>query len=312
VKTTRLFLLGAALFGFVSLDNPARASIGDILHAQGFHDGPIFRQRDDNADYIKVRINGHTLTLLVDTGAETMIWRDTARDAGIAEGKIFGKALGVDGVADTRAAVAQVTSFTIGGVELAPAPVLIVASPSGNHLPCDGLLGLTLMKRNQVFFGYDPALFFFRPDGPARVTGLDAFMLRAGYARVNLIDLGRRYSVPLTLNHSVADMILDSGAFATMVRWEFATKAQLAPTSQKLTVSGLKGKGFRATVVNPQRIAIGPLALPAIPIGTDGPRALEPEQPGDFDGLLGFDLVGRLYPLLDTVDNWLYVWPVRP
>ncbi len=312
MKLNGLFLLAASWLGLLSLSDPARATIGDILHAQGFHDGPIFRKSGDNADYIKVCINGHDLTLLVDTAAQTMIWRSVAQDAGIRAGKIAGKAGGVDGVADTRAAVAQITSFTIGGVELAPAPVLIVSSKGAEkRFHCDGLLGLALMKRNHVFFEYDPALFYFRPDGPDRVTGLDAFMLRSGFARVNLLGSGPRYHVPLTLNNTVADTILDSGSIATLVRWEFAVKAHLQPVAGKIFVSGLKGSRLGITLLQPQRDAIGSLALPALPVGTDGPRPLEPMRPGEVDGLLGFDFVGRLFPLLDTVDNWLYVWPER-
>jgi hypothetical protein len=308
MNATRLFLLAAALFGL-----PARATVADILHAQGFHDGPIFRERDDNADYIKVEINGHVLTLLIDTGAaETVLDSQAAKRAHVALGRDLGPVLGFNGYTDDHAHQALLSSFKIGGVELAPSPVRVATSQLGGDedVDCDGLLGLLTLKANHAVFGYDPARFYFRP-GPSReITGLDSFMLQHCFSRINLEVRHQQYFLPLTLNGATGEVVLDSGSFATLIAHDFAQRAHLQRQPFGILGSGINNRLFVAELIKPKSIAIGPLALPTISLAELGPEldATHEKEP-EIEGFAGFDLIGRLYPLLDTVDDWLYVWP---
>jgi predicted aspartyl protease len=295
---------------------PAGASVADILHSQGYFDGPVSRVFGKNADMIRVQINGHPFKLLIDTGAAvTMLWRDAARQAHIAEGRDLGRAGGLNGATNGNVNLAAVSSFRIAGVNLASAPVVLVDGPSADEddSGCNGILGLVTMKVNHVFFGYDPAVFYFRPDSAGNLAGLNPFLVGQGFVPLSLTLEAVKYHFKLTLNNTTGDVVLDSGAFRTLIREDFARRAGLRESLHRITGAGLNGMRFVSPIFKPQRIAIGPLILPTLPLAAGSDRVFDTGRGGApvGDGCVGFDLIGRLYPLLDTVDDWLYLRPVR-
>jgi hypothetical protein len=319
-------VLAAILLGLTT--GSSFATLSDLLLGQGFSEGKVFRTSGADADFIKVEINQHLFTFLIDTGATySVISRTAAQKAGlplapnVVNGRLHpnsGILSGSNGDLENAADYIEVRSFRIGGVELAHFPrTLLVADIPGkleeDHVDFDGVLGLATMQINHVFFGLDPAVFFFLPYGPA-VSGVDGFLRGKGFARVTLVSRADKYLVPVTFDGVTAWMILDSGTEHTVISQELANRAHLqADEGTKLLGEGLDAHETVGHIVRPRQIGIGPLRLPVIPI-TASNLAIFTRGPGNpplAEGLLGFDLIARTFPLLDTTHDWLYLLPSR-
>jgi predicted aspartyl protease len=299
-------------------ESGAAATIADILLAQGFHRGTVLREEGGNGDFIEVVINGHPFTLLIDTGSDVTTLRESAaKKAHIPFSGSAGAFVGMNGVGRGHTSIAQVSSCTIDGYPFAPGQVLV--APLGDsgrfgNIRFDGVIGLLSMKLNHVLFAYVPGEFFFQSKESA-AGSLNSFLLEHGFARIQLACEERKYFIPVSFNGSTARMILDSGAYATLLSIPFGERAKLQSARLFRNVTGSDGRSFVTVPVMPGRIEIGPLLLPRIPVTAGNAAFLRARlKNGEVfaDGSLGFDLVGRLFPLLDTGHDWLYIIGFRP
>jgi predicted aspartyl protease len=314
-------LVAAILLGLAP--EPGLANLSDLLLGQGYAEGKVFHASGADADFIKVEINQHVFTFLIDTGATySVISRSAAQKAGLPLAPNVGSGglrpqsgilSGANGDLENFADYIEVRSFRIGGVELAHFPrTLLVADIPGkmeeDHVAYDGVLGLSTMQINHVLFGFDPAIFFFLPYGPA-VSGVDGFLRSHGFARVTLVTRDDKYMLPVTVDGTTAWMILDSGTEHTVISGELAQRAHL-PLDKitKLHGESIDGHDAVSHIVQPRQMGIGPLQLPVIPLTTSNLEIFAGHSPL-AEGLLGFDLIARTFPLLDTTHNWLYLVP---
>jgi hypothetical protein len=319
MKNRPLFYQAAlVLFLFSLCRISSQATVADLLHAQGYSEGKVFRKGGADADFIKVEINGHPFTLLIETGGgTTVISRKAAQKAGLLTARDLGSVSGVNGEADAHASLAQVTSFSIGGVALAPSPVVISnmkTEMDRDGIDFDGCLGLETMKANHAVFGYHPAVFYFQPHGNGAPGGVDAFLLRHGFSRVSLTPRKGEYLLVVSFDGTKAIMILESGSPHTYISEDLANRANLMVDNlERMIGEGADGHDGVVQIFMPKQIAIGPLALPPLPV-TAANFAMfvkTPKYTPLADGELGFDVVGQLYSLLDTSHDWLYLMPER-
>ncbi|SDT88039.1 Aspartyl protease [Verrucomicrobium sp. GAS474] len=303
------------------LSSPAEASLRDLLSGEGFTEAEVVRAAHTNAAFIKVEINGHPLTLCIDTGSPmTILTREAALRANVPTNRLFGPISGINGLADPKAAIASLRSFKIAGSELASEPILISDAPfplKMSPVKFDGLLGWKTMKKNRVIFGYAPALFFFRPDGKS-ARRLDAACRAEQFLSVKLRPYREGYYLPLTLDGQAARMLLDSGAAFTLVSDDFARlhldAGKTVGTGRSL---GIDGNPVLQQRVTPKTMELGSRAFAPITITSGAAKLFENKPDADgrrgkqIDGLLGYDLVGRFYSLLDMGNDRLYLHP-RP
>lgn len=288
-------------------------SIAEALTAEGFTSVPVERYLDECRLCVPVKINGHELKLLIDTGAPfTLISRQAADRCDLEMEKETTPTRGVNGIADENAGLAKINSFTIAGVELNPAPVVVSKFHFqylfGNGF--DGLLGLATMKINNVLVGYAPHLFCFSPFKIASYRF--GQRLRAG--GYNAIDLSlnvNRYFVPLTINGKTVNSVIDTGTQYTVVSLDFAQRQRLTVIPSRLFSSGMDGNYIDGKVVRPAQISIASHPVPPVAIAAS-PLAVFLEHksiPGaEANALLGLDLMSRFSPVIDTGNNRLYLY----
>jgi hypothetical protein len=113
------------------------------------------------------------------------------------------------------------------------------------------------------------------------------------------------YTLPLVINGTVATVLLDSGAEFTIIEPEIAKAHSLekVPT-RTIYIRGLNGKSLEATAYAPKTLAISTLKIPSYIMAT-----VPLSQPkAEIGGLLGFDIIGSLFGLLDTGNDRLFLW----
>ncbi len=304
---------------------PARADLSDILHSEGFYEAPLDHSEFGNIALIKVEINGHPLRLILDSGApETILSRSAAREVGLDGGTDIGSLDGLNGTADPHAERTTAQSFKINGVELSPSPIIVSDFRGPMRIGrtfFDGLLGWATLKRNNVVFGYNPKIFFFRPGAePSRL--LEEAFRADHYAELQFYPHGNAYYVPLNLNGTDARLKLDSGSPFTCVSTDFAQlhipgeRSQITShglyenSVEGIRSHGMDGNSIESHGVRPTTMAIGALKLPPSIIEESPAKAFNPSShPGSeaYDGLLGFDLIGQFYAFLDFSNDRLYL-----
>lgn len=305
--------IGLALLGLMVGVGSIRAeNLTERLVAEGFTSVKVLRRFGDSRVSVAVKINGHDLKLLIDTGAPySLISRQAADRCEIVVEKNIGATRGTNGVADPNAGFAKIDSFTIGGVELNAVPVMI----SNFHYPYlfgndfDGLLGLETMKANNVVFGYNPNLFLFNPQRPATYK-LSTWMEAQGYSEIApQYDRGH-YLLPIVINGATANTILDSGAQSTVVSLDFAERERMAMTQGRLFSSGMDGKSTIGRMIQPKRLSIAMRIIPSQPIAAVRMEIFQQKlatSRGAIDGLLAFDLMASMAPVLDMGNDRLYL-----
>ena len=119
----------------------------------------------ENAILVDGKVNGHTVTMLFDSGFGGTVLLSSAIDIGPATGSMHLR----DFVGELEANTVDLKSLSIGGEALAPDEKIIVQQPGnftasyGHH--CDGILGLGAVKDKVVEIDFEHNQFKFYPAG---------------------------------------------------------------------------------------------------------------------------------------------------
>jgi predicted aspartyl protease len=248
------------------------------------HVADIALQMVGNVPLVDVRINDHAAKLLLDTGAEAVVIRDTSFDRLGLQRNYQGLTSSVGIGAQSNNWPTKPATVSLGAITLPPTPLIVSVLPS--HLPgtdqLDGLLG------SQVLSGYDLDV-----DMPARRLGLyerrrcpDGPPPWDGGANTVQTEGNRGYklTVPITLDGTVVTALLDTGASRTFVDAQVAglTDADLA-SERTLQVIGVGPVGVGARQHRFKQVQIGSETVTGPVLGVGSFR-----QPG-YDALLGTD-----------------------
>ena len=222
------------------------------------HVADIPIQMVGNVPLVDVRINDHPAKLLLDTGAETVVIRDTSFDRLDLRRNYQALTYSTGIGAQSSNWPTQPVAVSLGPIALPPAPLFVSALPF--HLPgtdqLDGLLG------SQVLSGYDvdvdmPArrlgLYERRlcPDGPPPFDGAANTVRAEG-------DRAYKLTLPITLDGVAMNAELDTGASRTLVDAQTTglTEADLA-SDRGMQVAGVGPGGLSMRLHRFSRLQIG-------------------------------------------------------
>ena len=237
-----------------------------------------------NVPLVDVRINDHPAKLILDTGAETVLIRDSSFDRLGLERNYQGLSYSTGIGAQSSNWPSRPAVLSLGPITLPPAALLVGAIPFRLPGPdqIDGLLG------SQILSAYDLDL-----DLPSRRLGLyerrrcpDGPPPRAGLPNTVQAQGDRAYklTVPITLDGVAITAELDTGASRTLVDAQAAglTEAAMA-NDRSLHLAGADPVGMSARLHRFKQLQIGSETVtgPLLAVGAF-------HRPG-FDALLGTD-----------------------
>jgi predicted aspartyl protease len=241
---------------------------------------------------VPVTINGSSLRLILDTGAErTLLTEAAVARLGLPrDPRHETRTVAIGGL--STAADARVSSFALGGAYLAVPGVSVgqFALPTGTGLELDGLLGADVLSAFDVDLDTrDDSLTLYR----ARDCPQAGPPWPEAYLSLGRIDRQRdRLLVPIMLDGASGTATMDTGAQRTVVSEHLAERAGATPAElaqdPQITAHGASAESLAVRIHRFRLLRIGPssIADPVLPV--------LPIPPPLGDGLVGDDfLAGR-------------------
>jgi predicted aspartyl protease len=308
----RLLLLASGSFLFLNSVLPASAaSSGDageqlwnFLHGHGYGVLKMDEVRD-NSEYFTAEVNGHLITLCLDTGAsQTCFTHQCAENLGLDVHDTGKHSTGVGGTEKGTDGEAKLASFKIGGYEINRTNIVVV-TPKGTPLKgSDGLFGYDFMKANAMIIPVGAHFVFYKP-GPGAVMDIAPYMISLGFKPMpithepdGLIISGHVNEVPMTA-------IIDCGASFSLFSFDFLKgPANVSAKYVGTEALGVDGRRQPTYLFMPKQIDFGSLKL--------RPEELMAQSSPMFkttghQALFGYDLLAENLAIIDLGNNILWV-----
>lgn len=207
-------------------------------------------------------MNGHPVTLLVDTGADVSLLRaDRAPVLGL-------RSLGEEGLSSGRSfPLASAETFEAGGAQLRLTtfalynPAEISQVPGSVGKAADGVMGLDLLRRFRAVINCHTQQIFFRTEGSAPLA-LPATTRALGFVQIPMQENRSRYlTVPCTMRGRAGRLVVDTGAFVTALDDQVVRAVHLATRPSPLTARGLDGRIRQVELAEMDDLKIGGLRI---------------------------------------------------
>ncbi|HJX24916.1 MAG TPA: aspartyl protease family protein [Chthoniobacterales bacterium] len=309
-------LLGALVVGLPTLAlarTPARAEMPQ-------YEALPMERSSQNHLLVRAEINGKPAVLLVDTGAPlSAVAIDRATHFGMdpvsAKSKIPSR-LNINGAFNSMS-IAR--SLRLGALNLVDeAMVLIdfaylrqsVNDKEDQKRESDGILGTDILSPLKAVLDYDRMLLVLKLD--QRASGPTPGFNFRGFRRVRMRESeGYNLYVDGSVNGTKARLMVDTGAFATLLHSQFVRRMQIPLRQTKFRSVGVNLAQSRVRLANITRFSIGSLDMQNNRVGVINLEGLihggllEASPP--VAGLLGSEMLQRYHAIIDFGTNSLYL-----
>ena len=266
---------------------------------------------------VRAEINGKPAVLTVDTGAPISAIALNRR-AHFKMLPVAGKSgipsrLSINGAFN---AVVIARNLRLGALNLVDEPMVVVdlgglRSPSrSKHRDVDGILGADILFPTKAILDCRRQLLILKlnPTVPGRIPGIDY----RGYRAVPMhVSQGFNLYVDGSLNGKKAKLMVDTGAFATLLNTGFVRrmKIPLRDTPYRSSGVNLGHRGVQVATIS--RFSVGSMDMRSNDVGVmnmDGlihDGLLDATPP--VAGLLGAEILRRYHAIIDFGTNTLYL-----
>jgi len=240
MKTFRL-ILAIAVINCLSVPIARAAGAGPaalktFLEHEGYGGSPLVRR--NNHLFVNTVINGNKTGLMIDTGCPyTLIDRTSAQRIGVGLTDKKSKITDIKGSSQPTA-VSRIATLAMGNCTFQNVPVEVAAEGDINryaspHL--DGLFGAHEMAKFGMVVDCSRQMLYVNPKGPSASSSqaLASFLQGRGFVRVPMqFDAGHHLVVDARVNLRPVKLIVDTGAFTTVISALYAEGAGAAMDSQ--------------------------------------------------------------------------------
>ena len=308
-------LLVALVFG-----NPAFLLARPPVAAQTVqYEALPLERSSQNHLLVRAEINGKPAILLVDTGAPlSAVAIDRAAYFGMnpvnAKSKIPSR-LNINGAFNSMS-IAR--SLRLGALNLVDEAMVLIdfaylrqSSKNEEHeRESDGIIGTDILSPLMAVLDYDRMLLALKID--PRVSGpVPGFNFR-GYRRVRMHESeGYNLYVDGSVNGTKARLMVDTGAFATLLHSQFVLRMNIPLRQTKFRSIGVNLAQSRVRLANITRFSVGSMDMQNHKVGVINLEGLI--HGGLLDasppvaGLLGSEMLQRYHAIIDFGTNSLYL-----
>jgi predicted aspartyl protease len=290
------------LFSVAPLSISGATENRSAMHLPGYkavrvHYGPM------NKMIMPVRINGQPADLLVDTGSNQLIL-----DAEAAES--FGVRPSQGGLRYIRFTKIQGQSLPVGFVQNISAGSMnfgssLVTLRRSSHSDAanalsDGVLGLDILFRHKALINCRTKLVFFKVD-QRRAINLDLVAASEKFTRVPIQrEETGALTVPCSIRGQPTRLLIDTGAFVTILHEGFVKSLGLAEESTRISAQIGRGASKRIKAAKISELSIGMFKAPPEKFGV-APLPRFALQQGDtrIGGILGMDTLYMCHAIID-------------
>ena len=276
-----------------------------------------------NKMIMSVRVNGQPANLLVDTGASRVILdKEAAESVGVrpfqralyqvrfaVPSQVFTMGNEINGQL-LPAGLAQ--SFSAGSMNFGTTQIAVRNSKhSGSGTGSgrvDGVLGLDILLRHKALINCRTKLVFFKVD-PARRMNLDSVAASEKFTRVPIQreDTGA-LTVPCSIRGQSVRVLVDTGAFVTMLHESFATSLGVAAEPTRISAQFARGASKRISAAKMDDFYIGAFKVPLEKFGVATlPRFALQQGDTKIAGILGMDTLYICRAIIDLDGMGLFL-----
>jgi predicted aspartyl protease len=311
-KTALLIALVVGLPALAVAKQPARDE------APQYEALPLMRSSQNHL-LVRAEINGKPAILLVDTGAPlSAVAIDRATHFGMnpvsAKSKIPSR-LNINGAFN---AMSIARGLRLGALNLVDEAMVLIdfsylrqsANDGGQERESDGILGTDILSPLMAVLDYDRMLLVLKID--PRVSGpVPGFNFR-GYRRVRMRENeGYNLYVDGSVNGTKARLMVDTGAFATLLHSQFVLRMKIPLRQTQFKSVGVNLAQSRVRLANINRFSVGSLDMQSHRVGVINLERLI--HGGLLDasppvaGLLGSEMLARYHAIIDFGTKSLYL-----
>jgi aspartyl protease len=292
------FLLVTSLF---SGRATARSPISlDVLQRDGYGSVGLINDRQ-NKLYVLAEINGRKVKLLLDTGwgTEGITVGMTPGALNIVPEKGVGWALSASG-AHVPVGHGTAQSVVMGNVSIRGTPIYF------GRFSEEGVVGRGFLKRNNAVIDLTNLRLYLRPSGKGRRVDLAPALTALGMAKAPFFDAPRgNFVLNVEVNGVPTQMVLDTGAQATMIDGRFARMARAKGWGRDVRSTDAAGVTSNADFSGPKTFKIEgiPIRTPVVVLDRFVGYEL---SGGKIAGLLGLDVLGMNWGIIDVGQQKFY------
>ncbi|HKP05215.1 MAG TPA: pepsin/retropepsin-like aspartic protease family protein [Chthoniobacterales bacterium] len=306
-------LLAAAFFALPAMAAPARrgpSNSGALLYEAL----PLIRSTQNHL-LVRAEINGKPALLGVDSGAPVSAI-SIKRRAYFGMAPISGKSaipsrLSINGAFNT---VAIARNLRLGSLNLVDEPMVLVdlgglrRSTKGDEI--DGILGADVLFPTKALLDCQRQILVLKinPSVPGRVPGFDF----SGFRGIPIhVSDGYNLYVDGSVNGIKAKLMVDTGAFATLLHSRFVRRMRIPLRDTPFSSSGVNLKQRGVQIATISRFSIGSMDMRSNDVGVINLEGLihggllNASPP--VAGLLGSEILRRYHGIIDFGTKTLYL-----
>ena len=301
-------LLAAAFLALPAMAAPVRGPLkaGALLYEAL----PLIRSSQNHL-LVRAEINGKPALLGVDTGAPVSAIA-LKRRAYFGLAPITGKSaipsrLSINGAFNT---VAIARNLRLGSLNLVDEPMVLVDLGGSNGDEIDGILGADVLFPTKALLDCQRQILILKinPSVPGTVPGFDFRGFRG--IPIHVSD-GYNLYVDGSVNGTKAKLMVDTGAFATLLHSRFVRRMRIPLRDTPFSSSGVNLKQRGVQIATISRFSIGSMDMRTNNVGVINLEGLihigllDASPP--VAGLLGSEILRRYHGIIDFGTKTLYL-----
>src|SRR5436190_818835 len=268
---------------------------------------------------VRAEINGKPARLLVDTGSPlSVVAADRAAHFKMypvsAKSGVLSR-LNVNGAFNS---ISIARSLQLGALKLTDEAMVLIdlarlsksSEDNGDESESDGILGTDILSPLMAVLDYDRMLLVFKLD--PRISGPVPGFNFHGYRRVRMHESeGYNLYVDGKVNGTKARLMVDTGAFATILHSQFVLGMKIPLRQTKFMSSGINLSPSRVHVATITRLSVGSMDMQSHRVGVINLErliygsSLQASPP--VAGLLGSEMLQRYHAIIDFGTKSLYL-----
>jgi predicted aspartyl protease len=275
--------------------------------------------RYQNTFRLPINANGKVGDLTIDTGAgSTIFYKAGVKKFGLVPTETSEVVHGVFGKGKEKVSLVTVHQLSMGNLTLmnVKAGVISDANSGGLYRPfglSDGLLGLREMLKYGMVLDLSNHLILAHPGGQMKGIsgGIRSILIKQGYTPVSLSIVGGHLQTPAVINGVPCKLVVDTGAFLTVIDRDFARKARIGGHDTGIVAQGLgtKGRGVGYSQFDELRVGAFVIKNASVTLSALDSAITGGEQ--QAAGLLGAEYLGLHGAIFDFNSGTLYLRPKK-
>jgi predicted aspartyl protease len=310
-----VLVFAAGFFCVTAWGAASLTPLDQFVVAHGYGGAQFVRYR--NTYRLPIKTNGKVGDLTIDTGAaNAVIFRASLKKFGLTPQVTDALVRGAFGKGNEKLSIVTIHQLMMGNLTLLNVRAAVVSDFTSGALYrpyglSDGLLGLHEMLQFGMVLDIRNHLILAHPGGPMKgiSDGIHSILTKEGYTAVKLSVVHEHLQVPAVVNGTACRLLVDTGAFLTVLDQDFARKARIGGYNTGQYARGL-GTGARPIQVTQfPELKIGDFTIKNVSVVL---TALDSGITGGDQcagGLLGAEYLGIHGAIFDFNSGTLYLRP---